>query len=181
MEMYYYFIQGNLCNWDFNSYNITNIIESPDISATAVTIGDDNSIFVGYSNGYVKNYLFPTFDKLWEKSTHRGNVNTIFVNSNYILSGGEDGVLRIWTRKTHELSMQFSAHHKDVYKIFSHCQYPNLVYTCGADKNLNLFDLKNQKRINNQEVNNGFMTYIDQRKEPDYEVGKYYITQSPVV
>jgi hypothetical protein len=72
--------------------------------------------------------------------------------------------------------MQFSAHHKDVYKIFSHCQYPNLVYTCGADKNLNLFDLKNQKRINNQEVNNGFMTYIDQRKEPDYEVGKYYIT-----
>jgi WD40 repeat protein len=111
--------------------------------------------------------------KNWELSAHRGNVNTIYVDSNYILTGGEDGIIRVWTRLTHELTMQFAAHQKNVFCVIPHVNYFNLIYTCGEDKKLNLFDLKKQKRINNQEVMNGYITSIIQRKEPEFEISKY--------
>ena len=111
--------------------------------------------------------------KSWEISGHRGNINIIHVDSNYILTGGEDGLLRVWTRLTHELTMQFAAHHRNVYNIVPHPNYFNLIYTCGEDKKLNLFDLKKQKRINNQETKNGFITCLAQRKEPEYEISKF--------
>ena len=97
-------------------------------------------------------------------------MNCIYVDQNYILTGGEDGVLRVWTRISRELTMQFPAHHKDVLNIFPHVKYPNLICTCGADRKLNIFDLKNQKRVNQHEVKNGIITSIAQKNNPDYEI-----------
>jgi WD40 repeat protein len=151
--------------------------------ARSLAIGDDSNIynnidtlFIGYGNGYLRNFTWNVVNnslvavKNWEISAHRGNVNTIYVDVNYILTGGEDGILRVWTRLTHELTMQFAAHHKNVFNVFPHVNYFNLIYSCGEDKVLNLFDLKKQKRINNQELRNGIITSIAQRSEPEFEI-----------
>lgn len=137
---------------------------------------------MGYSNGNLKNYEFTynnsgfDFRKLWEIPAHRGNLNCIYVDPNYILTGGEDGILRVWARKTHELVIQLSAHHKDVFNIFADINKPNIIYTCGGDRNLNTFDIKLQKRVNIHSIKNGLICGIAQRPDSDNEISINFLT-----
>ncbi len=106
----------------------------------------------------------------WTMPAHRGNVNTIYVDPNYILTGGEDGVVRVWARTNHELIMQLPAHQKNVFKVFPDANKPNVIYSCGEDRNLNIFDLKIQKKINNHSVKNGHIRGIIQKLEQENEI-----------
>jgi WD40 repeat protein len=101
---------------------------------------------------------------------HRGNVNCIYVDGNYILTGGEDGVIRIWTRKTHELMIQLPAHEKNVFNVIPDINMPNIIYSCGEDRNFNAYDIKSQKRINNHRINNGFIRGIVQKLQKEFEI-----------
>jgi len=133
-----------------------------------------DTIFIGYNTGFLKNFQPGSNERLWEIPAHRGNINCIFVNPNYILTGGQDGILRVWTRTTHELTIQFSAHHKDTLMVFPDMNKPNLIYTCGGDRNLNCFDLKLHKRVNLHSLKNGTLTGIAQRKDDNNEISKIY-------
>ena len=146
--------------------------------ATTVAVGDDESIFIGYGNGILKNYsndfsekLFNDFsEKLFEIQAHKGSVNCIYVDGNYILTGGQDGIVRIWTRRNHELVMQIPAHHSNVREVFADINKPNLIYSCGDDRELICYDMKLQKRLNTQRVNNGIITGIAQKIERENEI-----------
>lgn len=122
----------------------------------------------------MRNYVISenndSFTKAWEIPAHRGNISCIYVDGNYIITGGDDGIARIWTRKTHELTIQFSAHHTNVYKVFGDLKRPNLIHTCGKDKNLNCFDIKTQKRVNIHSLKNGYITGISQKKTEENEI-----------
>ena len=126
----------------------------------------------------MRNYIISenndSFIKAWEIPAHRGNISSIYVDGNYIITGGDDGIARIWTRKTHELTIQFSAHHTNVYKVFGDLKRPNLIHTCGKDKNLNCFDIKTQKRVNIHSLKNGYITGITQKKTDDNEISIIY-------
>ena len=148
---------------------------------------------MGYSNGFLKNLritpantrenlsfqnlnkLNYEFNVLWNIPAHKGNVNCIYVNGNYMLTGGEDGIVRIWTRNTHELIIQLPAHEKNVYNVFPDLNFSNVIYTCGEDRNLNTFDIKLQKRINNHRIRNGFIRGIEQKVEKENEISKRII------
>lgn len=97
-------------------------------------------------------------------------MNCIYVDENYILSGGEDGLIRVWTRKTHELVIQFPAHHKDVRNLFCDNSKGNLIYSCGGDRNINCYDLKLQKRVFVHTVKNGVITAMTQKRDADCEI-----------
>lgn len=94
------------------------------------------------------------------------------MDENYILSGGEDGIIRIWTRKSHELVIQFPAHHKDVRNLFCDNTKGNLIYSCGGDRNINCYDLKLQKRVFVHPVKNGIITAMTQRRDGDCQISK---------
>ena len=147
--------------------NATNFVTPP---ATSVCIGDDESIFIGYGNGILKNYSNDFSEKLFEIQAHKGNVNCIYVDGNYILTGGQDGIVRIWTRRNHELVMQIPAHHSNVREVFADINKPNLIYSCGDDRELICYDMKLQKRLNTQRVNNGIITGIAQKMERENEI-----------
>ena len=169
---------GNMYQIDLNDFNIlgfipvnddenaTNFVTPP---ATSVCIGDDESIFIGYGNGILKNYSNDFSEKLFEIQAHKGNVNCIYVDGNYILTGGQDGIVRIWTRRNHELVMQIPAHHANVREVFADINKPNLIYSCGDDRELICYDMKLQKRLNTQRVNNGIITGIAQKLERENE------------
>ena len=45
----------------------------------------------------------------WEiANAHRGSVTSLYVDANYILSGGQDGAVRIWARQNKKLLIQFN-------------------------------------------------------------------------
>ena len=170
---------GNMYQIDLNDFNILGFIPVNDDEnatnfttpgATAVTVGDDESIFIGYANGILKNYTNDFAEKLFEIQAHKGNVNCIYVDGNYILTGGQDGIVRIWTRRNHELVMQIPAHHSNVREVFADINKPNLIYSCGEDRELICYDMKLQKRLNTQRVNNGIITGISQKVERENEI-----------
>ena len=170
---------GNLFQFDLNDFNVLGYIPANDDEnatnfdvprATSVTIGDDQSIYIGYSTGMLRNYSNDFSNKIFEIQTHKGNVNCIYVDGNYILTGGEDGIVRVWTRRTHELVMQIPAHHKNVREVFADLNKPNLLYSCGEDRELICYDMKLQKRQNTQKVNNGVLTGIAQKIDKENEI-----------
>ena len=170
---------GNMYQIDLNDFNIlgfipvnddenaTNFVSPP---ATTVAVGDDESIFIGYADGILKNYSNDFSEKLFEIQAHKGSVNCIYVDGNYILTGGQDGIVRIWTRRNHELVMQIPAHHSNVREVFADINKPNLIYSCGDDHELICYDIKLQKRLNTQRVNNGIITGIAQKIERENEI-----------
>ena len=71
---------------------------------------DDNTALVGYRDGFLR--CFDTINakaQLWDISqAHRGAVTAIYADQNYILTGGQDGAVRIWNRQTRQLLIQFN-------------------------------------------------------------------------
>jgi WD40 repeat protein len=166
----------NICLWDLNDFNLLNIL-TEDSAAKSISIADDESLFVGFANGFIKNYSLienNQMKKNFQFPAHRGSVNTVYVDSNYLLSGGEDGIVRIWTRKSLELTIQFPAHHKDVFTVMPDINKPNLIYSCGGDHSLNTFDIKLQKRVNLHNIKNGTIRGIVQKMDGENEISKTY-------
>ena len=170
---------GNMYQIDLNDFNILGFIPVNDDEnatnfasppATTVAVGDDESIFIGYADGILKNYSNDFSEKLFEIQAHKGSVNCIYVDGNYILTGGQDGIVRIWTRRNHELVMQIPAHHSNVREVFADINKPNLIYSCGDDHELICYDIKLQKRLNTHRVNNGIITGIAQKIERENEI-----------
>jgi WD40 repeat protein len=168
----------NVCLWDLNEYNLLNIVVE-DSPGKAISIADDDTLFCGFANGFIKNYSVDfnsnKIVKNFQFPAHRGNVNCLYVDSNYLLTGGEDGIVRVWTRTTFELTIQFPAHHKDVFNVIPDISKPNVIYTCGADHSLNTFDIKLQKRINLHNIRNGLITGIAQKLQGEGEISNFYI------
>ena len=55
----------------------------------------------------------------WEIArSHRGAVTTIYADENYIISGGEDGIVRIWGRANRVMILQLSDHRRSVMAAF---------------------------------------------------------------
>ena len=65
---------------------------------------------MGYRDGFLR--CFDTINakaQLWDVSqAHRGAVTAIYADQNYILTGGQDGAVRIWNRQTRQLLIQFN-------------------------------------------------------------------------
>lgn len=162
---------GDVVQWELNDFIVKNkIYGNGTEKASSITVGDDSTVFVGYSNGSLKNYDYSLTNLLWEIPAHRGRVNCIYADGNYILTGGEDGVIRVWTRKSHELALQFHGHHKEVRSLFSDNTNPNIIYSGGEDKSMNCFDLKLQKRVTVHYMKNGFIYGMDQNINQEREI-----------
>ena len=73
------------------------------------------------------------------------------------------------------MTIQLSAHHSDVFKVFADLNRPNIIHSCGKDKNLNCFDIKTQKKATIQSLKNGYITGIAQKKTEPFEIGKNFL------
>ncbi|MCQ2816524.1 MAG: WD40 repeat domain-containing protein [archaeon] len=170
---------GNCYQFDLNDFGVMGFIPANDDEnanavnipqCTSVCIADDQSIFLGYSSGNIKNFTNDLSTKLFDIPAHRGKVNCIYVDGNYILTGGEDGIVRVWSRTNHELIMQIPAHHSNVRNVFADRNKPNIIFSCGDDRELGCYDLKLQKRVTTQSIPNGIICGISQKVEQEYEI-----------
>lgn len=85
---------------------------------------------------------------VWEISNaHRGHVCSLYADQNYMLSGGQDGAVRVWARGTRQLLIQFNDQKKDIVSVFPDVGQSNLIHSCSADRTINTYDLKQEKRV----------------------------------
>ena len=55
--------------------------------------------YYGWADGFIRCFDGNTGTPRWEIArSHRGTVTIIYAAENYIISGGEDGIVRIWGR-----------------------------------------------------------------------------------
>lgn len=98
---------GALKTWDLSEYK--SLYTGYPMRASGATscffTKDENTILVGYRDGFLR--CFDSFQQkaqLWEISgAHRGAITSIYADSSYILTGGQDGAVRVWSRSTHAL------------------------------------------------------------------------------
>lgn len=103
-------------------------------------------------------------------NAHKGCINTIYADANYILSGGDDGPVRVWARVTRQLLIQLAAHTKQVTKVMPDLNQPHIIHSCGTDRAICTFDLKKEKKINGHSIKNGVIMDMCQRKDRELEL-----------
>jgi WD40 repeat protein len=64
----------------------------------------------GWADGFLR--CFDSVGRkamLWEiAGAHRGALTSVYADSNYILTGGQDGAVRVWSRQNNKLLIQFN-------------------------------------------------------------------------
>ena len=91
--------------WDLSEYkSVFTVLPLKNSRGSSCCIAkDDNSMITGWRDGFIRSY--DTSGRvLWEiANAHRGSVTSLYCDANYILSGGEDGAVRVWARTTRKL------------------------------------------------------------------------------
>lgn len=101
-------IDENGCSkiWDLSEYKaIFNGTIGKQIGGSSCCIAlDDDSIMTGWRDGFIRCFDRNTNQCQWEiANAHRGAITAVYADANYILSGGEEGAVRVWARANRKL------------------------------------------------------------------------------
>lgn len=66
---------------------------------------DDGCVLTGWRDGFLRCFdVNNARAQIWEiANCHRGAVTKVYADANYILTGGQDGAVRVWSRATRQL------------------------------------------------------------------------------
>ena len=69
----------------------------------------------GWRDGFIRCFNRANGAVEWEvANAHRGAITAIYADANYILSGGEEGAVRVWARSNRKLLIQFNGKYKNI-------------------------------------------------------------------
>lgn len=83
----------------------------------------------------------------WKALAHKGGVTSISGNKALVVTGGNDGCVCVWSRKGKDLLLQFKDHSKPVLSVAVDAHSLEKVFSLGADRVLNTYSLRLEKRI----------------------------------
>ncbi|CEM05742.1 unnamed protein product [Vitrella brassicaformis CCMP3155] len=113
----------------------------------------------------------------WEIPTsHRGAVTALTAaqgqggKGTMLVSGGEDGYVRVWHPRTREMVGNYSVAKRAVTGLKVDHNKPHVVHACSADKLLVSLDLQKDKKVCQHAVVDGVFTGLAQRKDHEYEL-----------
>lgn len=158
--------------WDNSEYKtLFTASGGKGVEGCSCCYADDGTIVSGWSDGFVRCFDPESQAILWEvANAHKGKVTSVFANENYILSGGEEGAVRVWGRTNRKLLIQFHDHRKDVVSLFPDISQAHVIHSCSLDKSLCTYDLKAESKINGHQTKNGSLFAMTQRKDNELEL-----------
>lgn len=121
-----------------------------------------------------------SFTKLWDmQNVHRGRVNCMLVcktrlNSHeLLLTGGDDGILRVWNYCTQQFMAQYPLMIGKVLHLISDFEHPEFVHVLGDAQQLITFSLKREsivirRILQKSEQKYGHMTNVIQSTIGEY-------------
>lgn len=180
---------GELRVWDLSDYACLATLKIPKsggVLSTCVVDPDEgisssvgiggSAVVSGWTDGTIRCHDMQTLNRqIWQiPNAHRGGVTCVAVHCTgslqYMVSGGADGVVRIWRLSNRELVTQFSEHSKTVTRVLVDVLKPNLVHSSSLDMSVLTYDLKTQKRTVSHLVQRGCFTDMTQRVDSEQEL-----------
>lgn len=144
-------------------------------SGSTICLEGFQRVCTGWVNGGVLSHLIdpsivaPKVE--WEiPQAHKGAVSALVCDDNYILTGGADGLIRVWSKGLRKIISQLNFHTKEVTRIIPDFQRPNIIHSCSIDKQVQSYDLKAEKKIMYHTAKNGHLLDITQKRTPEFEV-----------
>lgn len=90
-----------------------------------------------------------------------------------VITGGADGKVAVWLRRSRECLLQFTEHLKPVVAVIPDLVAPNLIHSAGKDRCVFSYDLKEERRTVGHQMSKvgvGAFTSLSQRKDSEQEL-----------
>lgn len=157
---------GTIRLWDANDYSVKARCLNQESNISGVyplcSIFTDEVILSGWSDGKIRAFRVDNNSQLWQiDNAHKNGVTCIALSSNFkfIVSGGQEGEIRVWEIRSRELVAHLKEHTSKVTKIIIFEDDIHML-SCSRDKSILCWDMKNQKRISNQTLRMGGINCI---------------------
>lgn len=108
-----------------------------------------DAILSGWTDGTVRSHHASTGELLWcIKDAHLGGVTALRLSNNmrYVITGGENGEVRVWEMRMRQLVSHLKEHTRAVTKIVLFDDDIHAI-SCSRDKSFLCWDLRQDKRI----------------------------------
>ena len=103
-------MEGFILVWDLNDVIVITRCAPNSmgrVRGSAVCLDEDKSVVSGWKDGFLRCFTVtnkPISPIKWELANgHKGAVTAIYADKNYYLSGGEDGIIRVWSKSARQL------------------------------------------------------------------------------
>ncbi|KAF0971624.1 hypothetical protein FDP41_009847 [Naegleria fowleri] len=166
---------GTIRVWDLENYfTLNTFVVATQTSKPTCIIYVGEKVVTGWSDGFIRCFNTKTNQQDWQiVNTHKGGVTSLDCDGKILVSGGHDGVVRLWSMRNQEMFGQFSDHTKPVTGVKIDVGQAHLLHTTSMDKFVYTYDLQKNKRIVFHSIADrscpGF-TGISQRLDNELEV-----------
>ena len=150
-------VAGELRVWDARDYTITQYTRRPKSGAVlCLYVIADYGALSGWKDGsMVCHKLNDVNNQMWcLPNAHRDGTTSIYgyvsPTTRFIVTGGQDGTVRIWKLENRELVTQYNGHAmKPVTRVLVDYKCNFIIHSLGADGSVASYDIKSNKFIMN--------------------------------
>jgi WD40 repeat protein len=164
---------GSVRVWDLSDYTIVTQAQYLGGEGRSILL-TDSEIVTGWSDGSVQAFGSSSGALAWNIArAHRDSVMSLAETPMYIVTGGAEGSVRVWSRTARELLIQFTEHRKPVTTVLVDRAEQHLIHSCGLDRAIFTYDLKRERRVNSHQLSqamDGAFTSMAQRTDSELEL-----------
>jgi len=162
--------------WDLSDYaTIMSLVEKKGGAVKCLCWITNTAIVAGFADSFIRCYDAVSGKKMWEiPNAHKGVITSVATHTDqrlaFLVSGGEDGGVRVWALKNRELMIQFVEHTRKVTQVLVDVKKPNLIHSSSMDCSILTYDLIKEKRTKAHMVREGSFLSMSQRLDSEQEL-----------
>ena len=163
---------GGVSAWSLDDLTMTLALPpaKPRADLVCLCFLSEHDVVVGSSDGIVRVMSLEGDGCSWQVQAHRGAVRSVAVSGNLILTGGEDGCLRIFKISSKELLGQFAEHKKPITTVIPDCMHLHLIHSVGEDRQVITYDLQKNKPVARHLSSTSNIYGVTQRRDHEQEL-----------
>lgn len=162
--------KGDLFFWDLTDYIVTARAKGSSKGASLI-LTDDGVAVTGWSDGFIRGYDTKSGQEMWSiPRAHRGAVTRLASTKEYLVSGGSDGCIRLWSHSSHRMFTSVGLHKGAITGLLVDINDPTLIHSCGTDKVVVSYNIKEEGIQVTHSIKNGAFTSLSQRKDSENEL-----------
>jgi len=155
---------GTVRVWDAVDYRVlAKAVCQPQKTGCPTSLAFSGEVmFTGWEDGKIRAHEAEHGNLLWEiAECHRGGVTALALSNNlkFLVSGGEEGEVRVWEIRTREMFLHLK-HHKAAVTSLQLFADDTHVLSAGRDRSIYLWDLHAQARAQSYDQRMGAVNCI---------------------